>query len=164
MPAIKILFVCTGNICRSPTAEGLFKEQVKLAGIEKKVVIDSAGTHAWCEGDPPDSFAQAALQAKGIDISHQRSRKITLQDYDYFDLILAADHFNEANLMAECNSSNRHKIKMLMSYAPKLGTTEIPDPYGGGMNGFNNALKMIERACAGLLKEIQNNLPISHDR
>jgi protein-tyrosine phosphatase len=164
MPAIKILFVCTGNICRSPTAEGLFKEQVKLAGIEKKVVIDSAGTHAWCEGDPPDSFAQTALQVKGIDISHQRSRKITLQDYDYFDLILAADHFNEANLMAECNSSNRHKIKMLMSYAPKLGTTEITDPYGGGMHGFSNALKMIERACAGLLKEIQSNLFIAHDR
>jgi protein-tyrosine phosphatase len=164
MPAIKILFVCTGNICRSPTAEGLFNEQIKFAGIEKKVVIDSAGTHAWCEGDPPDSFAQAALQVKGIDISHQRSRKITLQDYDYFDLILASDHFNKANLMAECNSSNQHKIKMLMSYAPELGAAEIPDPYGGGMHGFSNVLKMIESASAGLLKEIQNNLSIVHDK
>lgn len=164
MHEYKILFVCTGNICRSPTAEGIFREQLKVAGLEEKIMIDSAGTHALYEGNPPDSNAQNALISKGIDISQQRSRKITLQDYDYFDLLLAADHFNEANLLAESGRLNRHKIKMLMSYAPDLGVTEIPDPYGGGMQGFNIALKMIERACSGLLKEIQENIINVRDR
>ena len=164
MPVLKILFICTGNICRSPTAEGIFSEQLKIAGLEEKVIIDSAGTHASFEGSPPDNNAQEALKSKGIDISHQRSRKITLQDYDYFDLLLVADHFNEANLLAESGSLNRHKIKMLMSYAPELGVTEIPDPYGGGTQGFNIALKMIERACSGLLKEIQEKITNVHDR
>lgn len=161
---IKVLFVCTGNICRSPIAQGLFTQYVQEASLEEYFVIDSVGTHAWCAGNAPEPFAQAAVQSRGIDISHLRARKISSHDYDYFDHILTADRSNNIHMSAECGDRNRDKIQLLMKYAPDFGIDDIPDPYGDGMQGFLDIMDMIDQACIRLLQVLREQITNVRDR
>ncbi len=152
---VKVLFVCLGNICRSPTAEGVFREVVRQQGLDEVVQIDSAGTHAYHIGDPPDPRAQAAALRRGIDLSTLRGRQATSQDIETFDYILAMDRQNLANLLAISPSGQEHKIRLFLEFAESRPEREVPDPYFGGSSGFDRVLDMIEEASAGLLEHIR---------
>ncbi len=152
---IKVLFVCMGNICRSPTAQGVFEDFVKKAGLSEQIVIDSAGTHAYHVGQPPDQRSQAAALERGIDLSQQRARQVSLQDFSNFDYVLAMDQANEQSLLAECSAGQRGRVKRFMSFAPETGVVEVPDPYYGGEQGFERVLDLVEAAAKGLLQHIR---------
>lgn len=151
---IKILFVCMGNICRSPTAEGVFRHQVIVAGQSDNVVIDSVGTHDYHIGSSPDKRAQQAALQRGYDLSSLRGRQIGTQDFHEFNYILAMDRENMANLSRICPPQERYKLKLFMEFSKRFGEREVPDPYYGGEQGFENVLNMVEDAGAGLLQEI----------
>lgn len=153
---VKILFVCMGNICRSPTAEGVFTHIVEQAGMRDRVEIDSAGTHAYHVGESPDARSAQAAARRGIDLSGLQARKVRAEDFAEFDYILAMDRANFANLQAICPPEHRHKLKMFMDYADQLREQEVPDPYYGGGNGFEYVLDLVEAASEGLLREIQS--------
>jgi protein-tyrosine phosphatase len=157
-----ILFVCMGNICRSPTAEGVFRANVAQAGLASKVSIDSAGTHNYHPGSPPDERSQAHALARGYDLSRLRARQISEADYEKFDLILAMDWDNLALLQDDCPLEQAHKLKLFMRFAdPELALGEVvPDPYHGGKAGFEQVLDRVEAASAGLLTHIAALLQI----
>lgn len=157
---IKLLFVCTGNICRSPLAQGIFTRQVSDAGLSQQFVIDSAGTHAHFAGNAPDPHARAAAGMKGIDISRYRSRRITAADFLYFDRILAADHHNMVAMNTMCRNVSRAKLELLMTYAGGDYPEEIPDPYGGGMEGFVDIVDRLEKACRALLASVAGEINV----
>ncbi len=152
---VKVLFVCLGNICRSPTAEGVFRHLVQQHKLEKFLEIDSAGTHAYHVDAPPDERAQAACARRGIDIAHLRGRRATTDDMRKFDYVLAMDNENYENLLAICPAEQRSKIRLFMEFAPNRTEKEVPDPYFGGLSGFDRVLDMIEDAAQGLLEDIQ---------
>lgn len=152
---IKVLFVCLGNICRSPTAEGVFRHLAQKQKLEKFLEIDSAGTHAYHVDSPPDERAQAACARRGIDISHLRGRRATTDDIRQFDYVLAMDNENYENLLAICPAEHRSKIRLFMEFAPHRTEKEVPDPYFGGASGFDRVLDMIEDAAQGLLEDIR---------
>ncbi|HLQ25830.1 MAG TPA: low molecular weight protein-tyrosine-phosphatase [Acidiferrobacterales bacterium] len=154
---IKVLFVCLGNICRSPTAEGVFRRLVREQNLAEYILIDSAGTHAYHIGQPPDSRAQAAAGRRGVDIGMLRGRQAAAQDIEEFHYILAMDRENLADLLAICPSGLEHKIKLFLEFAPQRPEKEVPDPYFGGPGGFDRVLDMIEEAAAGLLDDIRKN-------
>lgn len=143
-----------GNICRSPTAEGVFRQQVRESALDKRIFIESAGTHAYHVGHEPDVRAQAAARRRGIDLSTQRARCVDEDDFIAFDLIVAMDRDNLACLQERCPDEHRHKLSLLLTYAPHLGIEEVPDPYYGGPHGFERVLDMIEAAAQGLLASI----------
>ena len=151
-----ILFVCMGNICRSPTAEGVFRAKVAQAGWSDGIKIDSAGTHNYHPGSPPDERSQAHALARGIDLSGQRARQVVEADYEKFDLILAMDWDNLALLQDDCPPAQAHKLKLFMNYAaPELAFGQVvPDPYHGGEAGFERVLDLAEAASAGLLAHL----------
>jgi len=151
---IKILFVCMGNICRSPTAEGVFRHQVFEAGHADKIIIDSAGTHAYHIGSSPDRRAQQAALQRGYDLSSQRGRQVGIRDFHEFDYILAMDRQNLANLIQICPPQEQHKLKLFMEFSRGFSQREVPDPYYGGNRGFETVLNMVEDAASGLLEEI----------
>ncbi|MDN5881428.1 MAG: low molecular weight phosphotyrosine protein phosphatase [Nitrosospira sp.] len=155
---IKVLFVCMGNICRSPTAETVFRQQVKAAGFEKEVYIDSAGTHDYHVGEPPDGRAQKAAVRRGYDTKELRARQIHEGDFEFFHYILAMDRANLAILEQECPPQYNHKLGLLMQYSARFsqGVQEVPDPYFGGHQGFERVLNMVEDAGQGLLNRIRN--------
>jgi protein-tyrosine phosphatase len=155
MEKIKVLFVCMGNICRSPTAEGVFTHLVHSQKIAHHFQIDSAGTHAYHIGDAPDLRSQKTALNRGIDISHLRGRKVIFGDFDDFDFILAMDDENHAILMNACPAQHQHKISHFLSFAPQLNTREVPDPYYGGAQGFERVLDMIEAASEGFLNHLR---------
>jgi len=156
---IKVLFVCMGNICRSPTAEGVFTKHVKTADLFDRISIDSAGTHAYHIGETPDRRAKKSALARDIDISKLRARKAIESDFDRFDYVIAMDEDNYQNLLSICPPGSEHKLSLFLSYAPHLDTTDVPDPYYGGPKGFENVLDLIEQASKGLLQHIkQQNL------
>lgn len=155
---IKVLFVCMGNICRSPTAEGVFRAQVAAAGLAPHIHIDSAGTHDYHIGDPPDSRAQAAGAARGYKLSRLRGRQIGPRDFIEFDYILAMDMDNLSHLQARCPDEHAHKLGLFMAYGKNFLEREIPDPYYGGASGFEKVLDMVEDAGRGLLEQIQKRL------
>jgi protein-tyrosine phosphatase len=157
---IQILFVCMGNICRSPTAEGVFRARVAQAGLQERVRIDSAGTHNYHPGSPPDERSQAHALARGIDLSKQRARQVLEVDYEKFDLILAMDWDNLALLQADCPTNHAHKLQLFMSFAdPALALGEVvPDPYHGGRDGFEDVLDKIEAASAALIERLYERL------
>lgn len=157
---IHILLVCMGNICRSPTAEGVFRARVAQAGLSKRVRIDSAGTHNYHPGSPPDERSQAHALARGIDLSGQRARQVTALDYERFDLILAMDWDNLALLQEDCPPANAHKLKLFMAYAaPEWALGEIvPDPYLRDRQCFEQVLDLIEHASDGLVAKIRLRL------
>ena len=154
---VKVLFVCLGNICRSPTAEGVFHHLVEKRGLGGRVTVDSAGTGAWHIGSPPDRRAQAAARRRGVDLSGQRARQAKTGDFHRFDYILAMDADNHRNLAKMCPPGEEHRLHLFLDFAPKLKTSDVPDPYYGGDGGFEAVLDMIEAASEGLLADIQEN-------
>lgn len=154
-PTVSVLFVCMGNICRSPTAEGVFRHKVVDAGLEDKIHIDSAGTIAYHIGHPPDQRAQKAALKRGIDLSTQRARKVTSDDFEEFDFVIAMDSDNHYELEAICPSGHEDRLHMFLKFAQNRSETDVPDPYYGGGNGFETVLNLIEDASDGLLKHLQ---------
>ena len=151
MEKIKVLFVCMGNICRSPTAEGVFTKIVKDRQLDKHFAIDSAGTHAYHVGDAPDLRAQKAARDRGIELASLRARKVTYGDFEHFEFILAMDDDNYTILHNTCPDEHKQKIRYLLDYAPQLSVREVPDPYYGGHHGFERVLDLIETASEGFL-------------
>lgn len=154
---VKVLFVCLGNICRSPTAEGVFRKLVRDEKLEHLIEIDSAGTHAYHIGEPPDERAQAACARRGIDISSLRGRKAVAGDIDKFDYVLAMDRENYEDLHDICPPGQESRIRLFMEFAPDRPEEEVPDPYFGGASGFDRVLDMIEDAARGLLEDIRRS-------
>ena len=151
----KVLFVCLGNICRSPTAEGVFRAQVAAAGLSEVIGIDSAGTAAWHIGKAPDQRAQAAATRRGYDLTALRGRQVAIADFGEFDYILAMDRSNLADLLAQCPAEQRHKVRLFLSFSSQWQDHEVPDPYYGGADGFDQVLDMVEDAAHGLLSDIR---------
>ena len=152
---VKVLFVCMGNICRSPTAEGVFRHIVNNSGLEKFIHIDSAGTHAYHVGNPPDNRAQAAAHQRNIDLSSQRARKVKTDDFHEFDYIIAMDDSNISELEYICPAGEEEKLHLFLSFAKNVQSHEVPDPYYGGSRGFEDVLDLVEQASTGLLNTIQ---------
>ena len=148
----RVLFVCMGNICRSPMAEGVFRQLVRQAGLDDVVKVASAGTHAFHAGEAPDKRAQAALARRGMEIHDLRARRIREKDFDEFDMILAMDWDNLSQLQQLAPKRTHHKLQLLMRFATEHETATIPDPYYGNEQGFEQVLDYIEDACAGLLE------------
>jgi len=151
---VKILFVCMGNICRSPTAEGVFRHKVVDAGLEDNIHIDSAGTIAYHVGHPPDPRAQKAALKRGIDLSTQRARRVTSADFEEFDFVIAMDSDNHYELEAICPAEHEDRLHMFLKFAQNSGETDVPDPYYGGGYGFETVLDLIEDASEGLLQHL----------
>jgi len=151
----KVLFVCMGNICRSPTAEGVFRHKVTAAGMDELIEIDSAGTHAYHVGEPPDRRAQAAALKRGFDLSQQRARRVRPADFAEFDYVLAMDRPNLEDLLAICPEHLQDRVSLFLDFAAQAATREVPDPYYGGGNGFEIVLDLVEAAAEGLLIHIQ---------
>lgn len=154
---VSVLFVCLGNICRSPTAEAVFRSLVNQEGLSDQVHVDSAGTSSWHIGGAPDRRSTAAARKRGIDLSLQKARQIKMTDFDVFDLILAMDQDNFNTISNLAPAQNKEKLKLLLDFSPKLGRKNIPDPYYGGENGFDLVLDLVEYASSGLLKYILKN-------
>jgi low molecular weight protein-tyrosine phosphatase len=152
---IRIMFVCTGNICRSPTAEGVFRKLVAEAGLADRVTIASAGTQGYHEGEPPDERSQAAALNRAVDISAQRARKVRRADFQDFDLILAMDRSHYRALRGMAPPSAAERVRLFLDYAPDLGLKDVPDPYYGGPDGFEDVLDMIETAAEALLEDVR---------
>lgn len=152
---MRVLFVCLGNICRSPTAEGVFRALVERAGLSDQIEIDSAGTAAWHIGKSPDARAQAAAAMRGYDLSPLRGRQVSAADFARFDFVLAMDRSNLADLLAQCPAEQRHKVRLFLSFSSQWQNHEVPDPYYGGAEGFDHVLDMIEDASLGLLNAIR---------
>lgn len=164
MAHVRVLFVCLGNICRSPMAEGVFRKLVADAGLADAVEVDSAGTHAYHVDEPPDPRAQAAVRRRGIDISGLRGRQALADDFARFDYILAMDHENHAHLRAIAPAQHVHKLRLFLEYATRCAERAVPDPYFGNANGFDRVLDMIEDAAAGLLADVRRRLPAQDRR
>ena len=148
-----------GNICRSPTAHGVFEMLVEREGLGDCIEIDSAGTHTYYVGKPPDQRSQNTAQSRGLDISHQRARKAVSDDFVQYDYVLAMDQDNYHELCAICPEGMENKLELLMDYAPELRMREVPDPYCGGSQGFEKVFDMVEMAAKGLLEEIRERYP-----
>jgi len=154
MEKIKVLFVCMGNICRSPTAEGVFSRLVKERELEDFFVIDSAGTHAYHVGEAPDLRSQRAALDRGIDLTSIRARKVVFGDFEVFDFLLAMDDNNYATLIDACPAHYQYKVRYFLDYAPHVKVREVPDPYYGGAYGFERVLDLIEEAANGFLDDL----------
>jgi protein-tyrosine phosphatase len=151
---MRILFVCMGNICRSPTAEGVFRRLVaeRVPGVE--IEVDSAGTHDYHVGDPPDPRSIAAAARRGVDLRQLRARLIRDEDFERFDLIIAMDRLNRETLLERSPAPFRERIRLFMEFASDPEVEDVPDPYYGGAPGFERVLDLAEEAAAGLLDEV----------
>lgn len=153
---IKVLFVCMGNICRSPMAEGVFRDLLEKVGLEDKIYIDSAGTHSYHLGAPPDIRSQQTTRRRGIDIKDIKARRVTTEDFTKFDYLLAMDKENYTHLLNACPQPEcRPKIQLFLDYAPGIELEEVPDPYYGGLNGFEQIMDLVEEAAKGLLRHVR---------
>ncbi len=151
---VSVLFVCMGNICRSPTAEGVFRHVVKQHKMEDIITIDSAGTHAYHVGEPPDRRAQATAKTRGLDLSGQRARKVERVDFDRFDYVIAMDRSNYDDLKALKGDKQKAQLHLFMDFAGDWENSEVPDPYYGGSIGFEKVFDMVQSASEGLLDHI----------
>jgi protein-tyrosine phosphatase len=149
-----VLFVCLGNICRSPTAHGVFQHKVSAAGVGHRIAIDSCGTGNWHAGEPPDVRATVAASGRGYDLRSLRARQITAQDFQQFEYILAMDETNLNAVQALALSNYAGQLGLFLDYAPGLSERAVPDPYYGGEEGFDEVLDLVEAASDGLLKAI----------
>jgi protein-tyrosine phosphatase len=147
----RILFVCLGNICRSPMAEGVFRRVAAEEGVADHFVVDSAGLGDWHIGQAPDHRAQKAARGRGVDISSQTARQVVDEDFDRFDLLLVMDGSNYAELKARAPHEAHGKIRPFLDYASRADTKDVPDPFFGGAAGFDHALDLIEDAARGLV-------------
>lgn len=157
MSELRVLFVCMGNICRSPTAQGMFEQLVAEAGLAQRIGIDSAGTHAYHVGEPPDKRAAQAASRRGVDLSRQKARRVDVSDFQYFDYVLAMDRSNLEDLLEICPDEHKQNVRLFLDYGD-TGQQEVPDPYYGGTQGFERVLDMVEAASRGLLQELQKRL------
>ena len=148
-----VLFVCMGNICRSPTAEGVFRYHAEQAGMIEKLVIDSAGTHAYHAGEPPDRRARAAAERRGMSLDGIFARRVSSEDYERFDYIIAMDEDNLARLQDESPEEHRSKLRLFLEFS-EGDEREVPDPYYGGAAGFERVLDLVEEASRGLLETL----------
>lgn len=151
---VGVLFVCLGNICRSPTAAVIFRTQVEEAGLGERITAESAGTGAWHVGEGADRRATLAARRRGYDLSAHRARTVEAADFDCFDYVVAMDYDNLDSLLAIAPSKHHARVSLLLSYAPDCSEEEVPDPYYGGSSGFDRVITLIEQAAAGLLAEI----------
>ncbi len=151
---MRVLFVCLGNICRSPSAEGIFRKIVREKGFEKAIEIDSAGTGDWHIGHTPDHRAQQAASRRGVNLSDLRARQLSIEDIAYHDLILVMDRRNRTDVISMAEPEHEHKIRYLLEYSEQYDELEIPDPYYGSTHGFDLVLDMIEESCERLLDSI----------
>ena len=152
----RVLFVCLGNICRSPTAHGVFEAMVRQRGLEHLIHIDSCGTGDWHIGHAPDQRASAEAASRGYDLSQLRARQIQVNDFDTFDYVLAMDKQNLADLRSMCPADFRGHLGLFLPFDPEVSMEEVPDPYYGGDEGFTRVLDMVEAASEGLLREIRS--------
>lgn len=157
---VGVLFVCSGNICRSPTAEGVARKLVAERGHEGRIEIDSAGTHGYHEGEPPDARSIEAAARRGIDLSGQRARRVRHDDFESFELILAMDRGHDRFLKRQAPKNAKSHIRMFLEYAPHLGIRDVPDPYYGAGDGFERVLDMIEAAAGGLIDAIEREFDL----
>jgi len=155
MKPTSVLFVCMGNICRSPSADGIFRHRLAEAGLSDVVTVDSAGTHSYHIGHAPDARTQAAAARRGYDLSALRARRVEADDFRRFTWIVAMDDANVADLTAQCPAAYRHKIVRLMDFATRHDATEVPDPYYGGERGFETVLDYVEDGLDGLLARLR---------
>jgi protein-tyrosine phosphatase len=151
---LAILFVCTGNICRSPTAHAVFMHCVKQAGLEDEIAVDSAGTHGYHAGDPPDPRSIEAAARRGYELSSLRARRLVRQDFERFDLVLVADSGHRAHVARLIKPSQGHKLRKILDYSRRYRGMDVPDPYYGGPQGFDLVLDMLEDAAEGLLEAL----------
>ncbi|GLZ85454.1 phosphotyrosine protein phosphatase [Metapseudomonas resinovorans] len=154
---MRVLFVCLGNICRSPTAEGVLRHKLREAGLAERVQVDSAGTGDWHVGKAPDARTRVAAQRRGYDLSKQRARQVARGDFGDFDLILAMDENNLANLRRLRPGDSSSELDLFLRRY-QLELDEVPDPYYGGEEGFEQVLDLVERACEALIVEIKGRL------
>lgn len=154
-PSVSVLFVCMGNICRSPTAHGVFRKLIEEEGLAGLIDVDSAGTHAYHVGNDPDRRAQATARSRGIDLSDLRARQARSEDFHAFDYVIAMDQENYLSLRGICPAGMEERIFMFLDFAPDLGESEVPDPYYGGAQGFERVFDMVEAASYGLLQDIR---------
>lgn len=155
----KVLFVCTGNICRSPSAEGVLRRLVEQAQLDQSIQVDSAATHGFHVGEHPDTRAQLAARKRGYDISTYQARQVRREDFRDFDLILSMDWENHAALQQMCPAIYRHKLMLLMRFATDHEAATVPDPYYGGQEGFNKVMDYLEDACQGVFEQVRKRLP-----
>lgn len=158
MKRYSILFVCMGNICRSPTAHGVFQQKVQDRGLAQHIQVDSAGTHNYHPGNPPDERSQAHAVKRGYDLSALRARQISDSDFERHDLILAMDWDNLALIQEECPAEHLGKVRRLTEFCLKHDSPVVPDPYYGGKDGFEHVLDLVEDACEGLLQHVERQL------
>ncbi|MBL8644376.1 MAG: low molecular weight phosphotyrosine protein phosphatase [Rhodospirillaceae bacterium] len=151
----RVLFVCTGNICRSPTAEGAFRLVVAEAGLDKQIQVDSAGTSSYHIGDAPDARSSAAAATRGIDIRALKARRIQEQDFNDFDLILAMDHGHLNHLRAMRREEHKAEVRLFLDYHAEARHRDVPDPYYGGAADFEHVLDLVEHASRGLLAALR---------
>ncbi len=156
-----VLFVCTGNICRSPTAEGVFRKLVEAGPLAGKVEIDSAGTQGYHVGQPPDPRAIEHAAKRGIDIKELRGRQLGADDFEHYDFLIAMDESHMRYMSAMCPTRLKHKIERLLDYGGSDKQTEVPDPYYGKPKDFEHALDLIEQGCAGLHEYMVDQLRAS---
>ncbi len=157
---VKVLFVCMGNICRSPTAHGVFQSLVAEQGLEESIQVDSAGTHSYHIDSSPDLRSQATAQSRGIDLAGLRARRFVTTDFAEFDYLLAMDHVNLADMLAlKPDGKTRARAKLILEFSDKFEQPEVPDPYFG-YDGFDLVFDMIDDAAHGLLKDIRSQYGI----
>ncbi len=156
-PKVKLLFVCMGNICRSPLAEGVFRSSAEQAGVLDQIIVDSAGTHAYHVGELPDPRSMSIATAYNIDLSKQRARRVADSDFEEFDYILAMDQDNYNNLLHDCPEQFQDRIHLFLNFAPHLNQLDVPDPYYGGSFGFERVFDLVTDASSGLLDTLLEN-------
>jgi len=151
----RILFVCMGNICRSPTAEAVLRDVARRAAPELALLVDSAGTHDYHIGEAPDRRSQAAARRRGIDLSGLRARQLVVRDFETFDYLLVMDERNRTDAEAIAPAGYRAELQLFLEFAPELGRREVPDPYYGGEAGFEDVLDLAEAASRGLIDRLR---------
>ena len=150
---VRVLFVCLGNICRSPIAQGVFENVLRREGLEDEVSVDSAGTGTWHVGEPPDQRAQRSASARGLDLGTQRARRITPEDCETFDYVLTMDEENYRAVASLCRGSA--VVRPFLDFAKDTPEREVPDPFYGGPEGFEHVLDLVEEASEGLIEDIR---------
>lgn len=151
---VNVLFVCAGNICRSPIAQGILEEVIRAEGLETEISVDSAGTGAWHVGELPDARGRESAKRRGYDLDSQRARRLAPENCEKFDYILAMDEENYRTASALCRRSDA-EVRLLLDYAPDSPVREVPDPYYSGPEGFDRVLDLVEPAVKGLLDDIR---------
>jgi protein-tyrosine phosphatase len=151
---VRVLFVCMGNICRSPLAQGVFEDLVRREGLEDEICVDSAGTHSYHIGKAPDPRAQESARRRGLDLGSQRARRIGPEDCESFDYVLTMDEENYEVVAALCRNKTA-EVRPFLDYAPGRPEREVPDPYFGGEEGFEHVMELVEEASEGLLADIR---------